>query len=70
MFTNTYCGPLQEMCATPLARTMTGVVVHAVLAFLSQQSADILQPFLKMLSTPGELKVLLYPVLKLLLLFV
>ena len=61
MFRNTYCGPLQEMCASPQAKMLTGVVVHAVLTFLSQQSADILQPFLKMLNTPGELKVLLTP---------
>ena len=59
---NTYCGPVQEMCAapsqSPRARILTGVVVHAVLTFLSRESADILQPFIKMLNTPGELEVI------------
>ena len=62
---NTYCGPVQEMCAapsqSPRARMLTGVVVHAVLTFLSRDSADILQPFIKMLNTPGELKVIMPP---------
>ena len=62
LISNTYCGPVQEMCAAPgqppQARMLTGVVVHASLTFLSQQSADILQPFVKMLNNPGELEVI------------
>ena len=53
---------MQEMCAapsqSPQARILTGVVVHAVLTFLVRESTDILRPFIKMLNTPGELKVL------------
>ena len=60
---NSYGGPVQELCASPSqspqARMLTGVVVHSVLTFLSPKSADILKPFVKMLNSPGELKVTL-----------
>ena len=58
---NTYCGELEVMLLrpqmTPQNRLLTDLVVHVVIAVQSKE-LDILQPFLKMINSPEELKVL------------
>ena len=58
---NTYCGELEVMLLRPQMcpenRLLTDLVVHIVIALQSKE-LDILQPFLKMINSPEELKVI------------
>ena len=38
-------------------RLLADVVVHAAITFQSKNTSEILMPFAKMMSTPGQLKV-------------
>ena len=41
-------------------KLLADVVVHAAIAFQSKNTSEILMPFAKMMSIPGQLKVIVY----------
>ena len=61
---NTYCGRLEPMLLrpgmSPQNRLLTDLVIHVVTALQSKEKLVILQPFIKMMNSPGELKVVQY----------
>ena len=58
---NTYCGRLEPMLLrqgmSPQNRLLTDLIIHVVTALQSKEKLVILQPFIKMINSPGELKV-------------
>jgi hypothetical protein len=58
---DTYCGRLEPMTLrpgmSPKNRILTDLVTHVVLTIQNQSRLDILKPFVKMINSPGELKV-------------
>ena len=58
---NTHCENLEPMLPTPRQnpqnRILADVIVHAGIVFNSKSALQILQPFVKILNTPGDLKV-------------
>ena len=42
---------------SPQDRMITEVVVHAAITFQAKRTLDVMQPFIKLLYSPGELKV-------------
>ena len=58
---NTHCENLEPMLPfprqNPQNRILADVIVHAAIVFKSNSALKILQPFVKMLSSPGDLKV-------------
>ena len=61
---NTYCGRLELMLLrpgmSPQNRLLTDLIIHVVTALQSKEKLVILQPFIKMINSPGELKVVHY----------
>ena len=61
---NTYCGRLELMLLrpgmNPQNRLLTDLIIHVVTALQSKEKLVILQPFIKMINSPGELKVVQY----------
>ena len=61
---NTYCGRLEPMLLrpgmSPQNRLITDLIIHVVTALQSKEKLVILQPFIKMINSPGELKVVQY----------
>ena len=60
---NTHCENLEPMLPTPRQnlqnRIQADVIVHATIVFNSNSALQILQPFVKILNTPGDLKVVM-----------
>ena len=61
---NTYCGRLEPMLLrpgmSPQNRLLTDLIIHLVTALQSKEKLVILQPFIRMMNSPGELKVVQY----------
>ena len=61
---NTYCGRLEPMLLrpgmSPQNRLLTDLIVHVVTGLQSKEKLVILQPFIKMMNSPGKLKVVHY----------
>ena len=45
---------------SPQNRLLTDLIIHVVTALQSKEKLVILQPFIKMINSPGELKVVHY----------
>jgi hypothetical protein len=62
---DTYCGRLEPMTLRPgmssKNRILTDLVIHIVVTIQNQSRLDILNPFVKMINSPGELKNLYLP---------
>lgn len=58
---NTYCGRFEPMLMrpgiNPHNRLLTDLIIHVTIAVQSKEKLVILQPFIKMIHSPGELKV-------------
>ena len=61
LITNAQGGRLDALCCQPgqhpHVRLLSAVVVHTALTMFSKSPLDILQPFTKMLNSPGDLEV-------------
>ena len=58
---NTYCDRLEPMLLrpgmSPQNRLLTDLIIHVTIAVQSKENLVILQPFIKMMNSPGKLKV-------------